>query len=174
MSDDLREKLSLLLDGELSKSEAMALMARVETDAALRSQWHRYRLVSEVLRSGKIPAVDDGFVERVRAALADEATILAPRSRSEKRRYREKAVTVAIAASLAVVAVLVGKSVSEYSPVHGPEVLAQTEMDGSGDTHATVDPKFQDYLVTHNETAYLAGAQGMLPYARLVTYDSSR
>src|SRR5690554_4661864 len=107
MSDDLREKLSLLLDGELSKSESMTLMARIETDAELRKQWHRYRLVSEVLRSGKVPAVDDGFVERVRAALADEPTILAPRS--DKRHYREKAVTAAIAASLAVVAILVGK-----------------------------------------------------------------
>jgi sigma-E factor negative regulatory protein RseA len=170
--DDLRQKLSLLLDGELSKSESMALMTRIETDAVLRRQWHRYCLVSEVLRSGKILPVDDGFVDRVRAALADEPTILAPRP--EKHRYREKAVTAAIAASLAVVAVLVGKSVSEYSPVHGPEVLAQTELGGSGDAHAAVDPKFQDYLVTHSETAYLAGAPGMLPYARLVTYDSSR
>ncbi|WP_170161288.1 sigma-E factor negative regulatory protein [Methylocaldum marinum] len=170
--DDLRQKLSLLIDGELGKSDALALMARIESDAALRGQWHRYRLVSEVMRSGKVLPVDDRFVDRVRERVSAEPTILAPRP--EKHRYREKAVTAALAASLAAVAIWVGKSVSEYSPVRGPEVLAEIDSAGSGYGGSAVDPQIQDYLVTHNETAYLVGAPGMLPYARLVTYDSSR
>ncbi|HYE36535.1 sigma-E factor negative regulatory protein [Methylocaldum sp.] len=170
--DDLKQKLSLLLDGELSKSDSLALMSRVEGDAELRKQWHRYRLISELMRSEKTLLVDDSFVDRVRDALASEPTILAPRS--GKHRYREKAVTAALAASLAIVAVLVGKSISEYSPVRGPELLAQTELTGAGNARSGGDPQFQDYLVMHNETAYLVGAPGVLPYARLVTYDSSR
>lgn len=170
--DDLRQKLSLLLDGELSESDSLALMASIESDATLRRQWHRYRLVSEVMRSGKVLPVDDRFVDQVRATIANEPAILAPRP--EKHRYREKAVTAALAASLAVVAVLVGKSVKDYSPVPGPEVLAQTELVDPDEVRSALDPQFQDYLVTHYETAYLAGAPGLLPYARLVTYDSSR
>ncbi|MGX2039556.1 sigma-E factor negative regulatory protein [Methylocaldum sp. MU1018] len=170
--DDLKQQLSLLLDGELSKSDSLALLSCIEKDADLRNRWHRYRLVSEAMRSAKIVPVDGYFVDRVRDALASEPAILAPRP--EKRRYRENAVTAALAASLAVVAVLVGKSISEYSPVRGSELLAQTELVGPGVARPSIDPRFQDYLVTHNETAYLAGAPGMLPYARLVAYDSSR
>jgi len=170
--DDLKQKLSLLLDGELSKSDSLALMSRIEHDGELCRQWHRYCLVSELMRSGKILPVDDRFVDRVRDALASEPAILAPRP--EKHQYRERTITAALAASLAVVAVLVGKSINEYSPVRGPELLAQTELTDTNDAHSTVDPQFQDYLVTHSETAYLAGAPGMLPYARLVTYDFSR
>jgi sigma-E factor negative regulatory protein RseA len=170
--DDLKQKLSLLLDGELSKNDSLALMSRIEQDAELRKQWHRYSLVSQVMQSGKILPVDERFVDKVRNALVNEPAILAPRP--EKHRYREKTITAALAASLAVVGVLVGKSISEYSPVRGPELLAQTELSEPDDTRLTGDPQFQDYLVTHSETAYLAGAPGMLPYARLVTYDFSR
>jgi len=171
--DDLKQELSLLLDGELSKSDSLALLSRIERDAELSRQWHRYNLVSEAMRSGKILPVDDRFVDRVRDALADEPAILAPRP--EKHRYRERTVTAALAASLAAVAVFVGKSISEYSPVRGPELLAQqTALAEPEDARSAVDPHFRDYLVTHSETAYLTGSPGMLPYARVVTYDFSR
>jgi len=173
IEDSLKQKLSLMLDDELGRDESLKLLAGIESDPALRVQWHRYNLVGMALRSQSSLVPDSGFVDRISAALADEPTILAPQAaKSATRRdmgYRDKAVTLALAASLAAVAVMVGQSLHDYSPMNGPNVIGQ-----AGDTQASVDPEFRDYLVAHYETAYLSGAQGMLPSVRLVSSGSPR
>jgi sigma-E factor negative regulatory protein RseA len=169
--DSLKEKLCLLLDGELGQDESLALLSRIETDPALQAQWRRYRLIGEAMRSKDALLPDSRFVDRIGTALADEPTVLVPMP--AKRRYREKAVTAALAASLATVAVLAGKSLSDYSPMRGPELLAKADLGGSNG-QSSIDPEFRDYLVTHYETAYLSGTQGMLPSVRLVSSGSTR
>jgi sigma-E factor negative regulatory protein RseA len=172
LEETLAEKLSLLLDGELDKEESLKLLDLIETDAEAGKRWRRYCLIREALRStgGLLP--DGRFVERVGVALADEPTILAPPK--HKIRIREKAVTAALAASLAMVAVLVGKSLTDYVPPGSSNLLAQVQLGPNSTELVPVDPDFQDYLVLHNETAYLAGAQGMLPYVRLVSSQPAR
>jgi sigma-E factor negative regulatory protein RseA len=169
--DSLKEKMCLLLDKELSQDESLALLSRIEADPALQAQWRRYRLIGEVVRSKGALLPDSRFVDRVSTALADEPTVLAPLP--AKPRYREKAVTAALAAALATVAILAGKSLSDYSPQRGSELLAKANLNGST-IPSPIDPEFRDYLVTHYETAYLSGAQGMLPSVRLVSSGSTR
>ncbi|BBL76056.1 sigma-E factor negative regulatory protein [Methylomagnum ishizawai] len=177
IEDSLKQKLSLMLDDELGRDESLKLLAGIESDPALRAQWRRYNLVGMALRSQSSLVPDSGFVDRISAALADEPTILAPQAaKSATRRdmgYRDKVVTLALAASLAAVAVMVGKSLHDYSPMNGPNVIAQSGIDGDN-AQASVDPEFRDYLVAHYETAYLSGAQGMLPSVRLVSSGSPR
>jgi sigma-E factor negative regulatory protein RseA len=171
--DSLKQKLCLLLDNELGRDESLKLLSRVETDPELRAQWRRYNLIGMALREKDALLPDSGFVDRVSAALADEPTILAPRPVA-KRGRRETAVTFALAASLAAVAVLVGKSLSDYSPTSDPGLLAQSDLAANPTAPPNIDPEFRDYLVAHYETAYLAGAQGMLPSVRLVSSDLNR
>ncbi|MGZ8216040.1 RseA family anti-sigma factor [Methylomagnum sp.] len=172
-ANNLKEKLSLLLDDELDSQESLRLFERVEKDSAVRAQWNRYSRISAAMRSGQILMADDGFADRLNAALADEPTILAPTALPRKRQTRERLVTTALAASLALVAVLVAKSFNEYSPVNGSNFLAMADLMGPSSTQATMAPEFQDYLVAHYGTAYLAGAQGMLPSVRLASNDST-
>lgn len=167
--NSLREKLSLLLDEELERNESLWLLSRIETDPALAMQWRRYNLIHETMRSNPALLPDSGFVGRISASLVDEPTVLAPTP--AKHRHRERAVTVALAASLAMVAVLAGKSLHDYSPMGGANSLLASTADT---TQASIDPEFRDYLVTHYETAYLSGAQGLLPSLRLVSSDATR
>lgn len=169
--DSLKEELSLMLDGELSPNESLKLLGRIEKDPTLRAQWSRYCIMSEVMRSGRVLLPDSGFVGRVSSTLAEEPTVLAPRR--EKQRVRERLVTGALAASLALLALLVGKSLSDYSPIRGSDLLARAELLGPT-VQSPIDPQFRDFLAMHYETAYLSGAQGMLPSIRLVSTDTTR
>lgn len=166
-----KEKLCLMLDGELSPVESLQLLEHIEHDPALREQWRRYCLMSETMKSGRVLVPDTNFVERVSAKLADEPTILAPKI--AKRRLPVQVVTGVLAACLALVAILVGRSLNDYAPAPGANLFASADFTAPS-TQAPVDPEFRDYLVTHYETAYLAGAQGMLPSVRLVSSDSIR
>jgi len=165
---DINERLSALLDDESGQVESLELFRRLENDRELATKWNRYALAKEMMQSRKAMVVDLGFVYRVHAALEPEPAILAPRV--VRHRFREKAVTMALAASIAMLAVLVGRSVNFYSPLKSSEMLAQNESSVSSlPAVAAVDPHLKDYLAMHNETTYLAGSQGMLPSIRLVS-----
>jgi sigma-E factor negative regulatory protein RseA len=169
--ESLKEKLSALLDGELEPVESIKLLRRIEGEPDLKTIWSRYSLTSEAMRSKRVLVPDGGFVDRISATLADEPTVLAPRAeRKSHRAVREKVVTAALAASLALVAVVVGKSLKDYSPIRGSELLARAELVRPS-AQTRVDSDFRDLLAMHHETAYLSGAQGMLPSVRLVSTD---
>lgn len=162
------EELSALLDQELSHKESRLLLDRIDADKALSDRLHRFAVASEVMRTGRpLPLLPDaGFVGRVHAAVAEEPVVLAPRL--IRHRLREKAATLALAASIAVLAVLVGHSVNEHAPIMTNDMLAQVELNGSV-ARSSMEPELHEFLTMHNETAYLSGAQGMLPSIRLVS-----
>lgn len=163
------EDLSAFLDEELSSKDSRILLDQIENDKALSDKLHRFAVVSEVMRTGRPLTLlpDAGFVDRVHAALAEEPVVLAPRLIRHK--MREKAATLALAASIAVLAVFVGRSVHEHSPIMANEMLAQVELSGPPARPSSMEPELREYLTMHNETAYLSGAQGMLPSIRLVS-----
>ena len=72
-----------------------------------------------------------------------------------------------------MLAVMVGRSLNQYSPLEAGEMLAQVELNAPT-LKASMEPELRDYLTMHNESAYLAGAQGMLPSIRLVSGSASR
>ena len=168
---DLKEKLCLMLDDELSPGESLKLLDHIERNSDARKQWRRYCLISEAMKTGRVVVPDAGFVDRVSSVLRNELVILAPRA--ARRRIPEKMVTGALAASLALLAVFVGHSVSEYTPSRGGDRFALAKVTAPS-ARSSVDAEFRDFLVTHHETAYLAGAQGMLPSVRLVSSDLGR
>jgi negative regulator of sigma E activity len=170
MEDSLKEKLCLLLDNELSPDESMRLLRLIETDSEVRKQWIRYSLIREAMRSGRILIPDQRFMDRVQCAVANEPTVLAPRRKA--RRWRERVVTGALAASLALGAVLIAKSVNNHPLMRGSNFLTLANLIGPS-VQPPVDSEFRDYLVTHYEAAYAAGAQGMLPSVRLVSSETS-
>jgi sigma-E factor negative regulatory protein RseA len=160
------------MDDEANLSDSLKIMKKIQEDPEAHEQWRRYCLIRESLRSSRVLVPDRDFANRISEALAEEPTVLAPR-RSPTRRVPERIVTAAMAASLALVAVLVGKSLQDYSPVRGADMLSLSNLMGTS-VNASVDPEFNDYLVAHYETAYLSGAQGMLPSVRLVSADAGR
>ncbi len=100
------ERISVLLDGEMDRSEAAAAIAALCADPALRRHWHELHRAGDALRSHEVAASDaEDFCRRVAAAIGAEPTVLAPRAAkaaSGLRRYWVPG--LAVAASAAAVA----------------------------------------------------------------------
>lgn len=77
---DAHEELSALADGEVDEGIAARLSASWRDDADLRSRWHAYHLIGDVLRSDDLAGAsrDATLWAAVRARIAEEPVILAP------------------------------------------------------------------------------------------------
>src|SRR5918993_3511259 len=100
------ERVSILLDGEMDRSEAAAAIAVLCADPTMRRHWHELHRVGDALRSEEVAAFDAvDFCSRVASLIAAEPTVLAPRAAqaaSGMRRYWVPG--LAVAASAAAVA----------------------------------------------------------------------
>lgn len=75
------ENLSALADGELDASAVARAVVSYRDDASVRSTWHAYQLVGDVMRSEDLSSAaahDAAFLARLRERLANEPVILAP------------------------------------------------------------------------------------------------
>lgn len=80
-SDERRQDLSALVDGDLGESEVARLCRDWRDDAELRVTWHAYHLIGDVLRSDDLAhagAHDEAFLQAVRRRLANEPVVMAP------------------------------------------------------------------------------------------------
>jgi len=165
------EKLSALLDDELEYKEGLSIWMRVAQERELGEKFYRYGLARECMHEERPLLIDSGFADRISQAIAEEPTVFAPRALRLK--HHERLATIALAASIAVLAVFVGRSINDYSPMRANEMLAQVDM-GSSAVKASMEPDLRDYLTMHNESVYMAGDQGLLPSIRLVSGSVSR
>jgi sigma-E factor negative regulatory protein RseA len=103
MSEDIREQLSALMDGELGRDERAFLMRRLEHDAELRAMWARMHLMRDLIthRPGGAPL---NLADRVMQTLADEDRSPALAVQRVSRSWRPW-LGAAIAASVALMAV---------------------------------------------------------------------
>jgi sigma-E factor negative regulatory protein RseA len=170
---ELRLRVSMLMDSDLDGRDNPRLLDRLEEDAELKATWARYHLIGDLMRSGRGPLADSDFAARVSAAIAEEPTLLVPKPLGRQMSVRPSIVSLGLAASLLAVAVLVGKSMNDNAEVfqaasRGGPALAKMAAKAPGLAENQADSQFNDYLVMHNETAYMAGSAGMLPYVRVV------
>lgn len=171
----MNEKLSALMDNELDELEMRRLLASLERDDTLRAAWGRYHLIGAALRrEAPMPA---DVAARVAAQLASHP---APAGHA-RRPLTRFAGQVALAASVAAVAILgarlwLGGADEPVSPTARNDA-APVEYLRAGatrwdTTEREVESALNVYLVEHNEFAPAAGVSGMLPYGRVVGYDS--
>jgi sigma-E factor negative regulatory protein RseA len=176
MKDKLHEQLSALVDDELAEHEQALLLKQLAADSALQQRLSRYQLASDALHNYLPQRIDPAFHSRIQAALGD-----APPLRSGGNVIRallKPASGVAIAASVAVVAVLSLQSIRNEDPDAAPLLASAPEAGGGTYLRADIPPPsvpmaqgLDVYLVNHNEYAANRGMQGMLPYVRLVGQD---
>jgi sigma-E factor negative regulatory protein RseA len=182
MNDKLHEQLSALVDDELTEPEQALLTRRIGTDADLHRRLSRYQLISDALRNQLPDRIDPAFTARVQAALRDESAKTAAVPGSQRLATLLKPVAgLALAASVAVVAVLSLQSVREdvaplpavaNAPSSADFIRAENTPQPA--VRPRPDKNLDIYLVNHNEYAVNRGMQGMLPYVRIVSHDMSR
>jgi sigma-E factor negative regulatory protein RseA len=171
MKDTLNEQLSALVDDELDTGEAALLLRQMGKDETLRNRFARYQLVSDALKNNIPAQVDPGFHQRVQAALQDEAAPQGVPAGMQFGRLVRPFAGVAVAASVAVVAVLSLQSVRETTSQSTPVIAAvpaaadYIRAEGQAPVARSSNRDLEAYLVNHNEFAV---NRGMLPYVRIV------
>jgi negative regulator of sigma E activity len=119
LDPNTREQLCAWMDGELSAEEARFLERRLAHDAELRAQWERWQLASACIRGQSPLPMRSDFSERVLA------TISAPEIAATGRR---SVWGWAIAASIAVLALMIGVQMRPVHSVSNPNAVAHASQ----------------------------------------------
>jgi negative regulator of sigma E activity len=190
--NEYKEQLSALIDGELSGDEVSRLQPSVE--AAQFSTASRYQLIAESMRGTGSDASMIDISNQVRVAILQEAALDVKTSSVASSAstgwpvfsWLRSAGGIAVAASVAVVLVLVVTITGVQSPTSGP-VVASENINQPNQQLASmpamsqrvvipvnddVRPNLNSYLNAHSEFAAQDTAQGRMPYARAVTYET--
>ena len=202
MTTQSRELLSAFLDNELSPIEVDELTQAWASEGELPIVARRYQLIGDLMRANqdRVGDADDlaaatNLAERIGAAvLEDEAALRRsapnvielnppPKTQADNsvittarpRAFRRSLLSGVLAASIALIAVVVARFVNDTPPTFTPasnvaladkssvEPLRLTERAPSGAV------QLQRYLVNHAEFSR-ATSQGVMPYARVVGY----
>ncbi len=185
--ENVKELLSAFLDDALSEHEERRLWRALASDRELRATWERYHLVQQVLRNELGPVLGPGFAERVDAALRLSGPAGARRV-APWRPVARWAGLFAVAASAAALTLFGWQAAVAPPAAPTPPARAQLESaaptgvvaatargpDGQTAKRHETETALDFYLVEHNEFAPTSGVSGVLPYVRVVGYDSER
>lgn len=193
----MKEKISSLVDAELSRSDRAQVLGTVSTDPGCRSTWERYHLIGAAIRREVEWTLPPGFAERVAEAIGQEPAGRGhpgwvPRAGWGQGRSGWAA-RLAIAASVAG-AVLFGIRANEIGPAPagtplkvasraaqeqpGPATgneFQDASFQGGGAHWEQLQPQWQQrinaFLLEHNEVSPEAGGDNLIGYVRIVGYD---
>jgi sigma-E factor negative regulatory protein RseA len=179
----MNEKISALLDDELSARDRDRLLQEVSRDPVLRVAWERYHLIRAVLRKDIGIVMNPDLATRILSQIEnDPVPHVRPLSRLPIRHFTRLTAGLAIAASVAIVAVVSFKSTLLPGPdpvsavatapavpaaktsAAPPTQLAQTSPDNS----------LNALLVKHNEFSRATTMNGMISYVRVVSQNSDQ
>lgn len=166
------DKISALMDSELSGQETHQAMLRLGDTPEARDTWATYHLIGDVMRDQNV-AVD--VVDRVSLALQSEPAILAPRRTSQP----SKAFTYALSAAASVSAIaVVGWMAFSTGSIAPPQAeLAKNEAVAPAVqvaaepqlVSAPTDSQMNEYLLAHQGVSPSSGLQGVAPYIRTIS-----
>jgi len=159
MTDQIREQLSALLDGELPRDEMGLLMRRLEKDPELRRTFGSYALIGETLRApgGRIAA--QSFAARVSAAI-DEAPARGQGVANERlgaafqlprhvALWKRPMVRTALGASAAATAVLLFRP--GVAPIAQLEITPANSFAMSASPTPAQSQRLAGYMVAHSQ-----------------------
>jgi len=187
----MKESVSTLLDGECSDRELEQLLAEFERDPAVREQFSRQVLAREAREGTRIRTANLDFSSKVLAALHDEpsaepAVVVPLRNRVRRLPWRA-AVSLAAAAALGAVAVIVVRPM-------GPEAPGSVATQTAGIPPAAIVPvagaqpvetqfaeladedaqQLRNYLMAYSQSRGQQGVGSTLGYARYAAYTDAR
>ncbi|MCI0516776.1 MAG: sigma-E factor negative regulatory protein [Woeseiaceae bacterium] len=174
MNEALKMQISAFIDGELPENEAELLLRRLNQDAAMRQQVAKYLAIGRYMRRDpELPGMPE-LRSRIASALGEELAPVAQVEVRQASRFLRPALGVALAASVAVVA-LVGLRQSILPDAAGPGTQAAVELTGSAPsiTQAAAEDVLSDELrhmyLRHSASSADFGSNGMI--TRLVTLE---
>lgn len=169
MKDDIKEQISAFIDNEAHESEIIELS---EHDTEVRATMVRYSLISDVL-TNRYSAGSYELSGKVSDALENEATLIAPRQWLHKPTIMKQMTGLAVAATVAAVAILF---VADFSPIKDKQTTIAVGPITEKPIRMTseVQQKLNGYLVSHTEFSASSQMKGMLPYTRIASFPQGQ
>lgn len=188
------EALSAVVDGE-QNAAADDVLEVISSEQSARDQWARYHLIGDVMRDSLVDVAPQDFSQQLRAQINEEPTIIRPRKRNSS--YRRPLAGLAIAASVAAIAVTgVGRIAPEtqapvsvslspavsVSAVTKPLLVAESDVsvkpaqDKQPELPSALHSqrRLNGYLVKFNEQRSSVGMPGVNPYVRIVGFETQK
>ena len=180
----MKSKISALMDGELERHEAAALLDALRTEGENRDAWRAYHLIGDAMHDTRM--LSPGFAGRVAARLAAEPTVMAPARLAPVERPRWQLLSAA--ASVAAVAMVTSvwfvlqdgadpasqvaqsrKAVPVAAATLAPQASAKAAAPA-----ALVPPpdSANDYLYAHQGYSPRNSLQGAAPYVGMVSGEA--
>lgn len=172
----IHEQISALLDDELDSSEQDDLLAAITEDAGLAETWQRYHLIRAAVRREALVHLPD-LPSRVESFLGTDIEPIR-RTRSQSPAAGRWIPGLALAASVAGLV-----SLGLFSFLTGEESTGSAgrnqvvELD-QGTKWETTSPELEHtlnaFLVEHGEFTPMSNMNGLMAYAKFVSYNSER
>lgn len=169
VSEQRKLQLSGFMDGDVPSAAELDAMLQ---DAEARATWGRYHVIRDAVQN-ELPEHVIDLSERIRLAVADEPTVLAPRPKALST--WQKAVGLAVAASVfaAVIVMVPGQDApSTVLAESAPAAVVAAPVNAVADAPVVVDDeraRLEELLINHTEAVSANGLNVMLPYARVVS-----
>ncbi|CAG7855954.1 hypothetical protein MCAMS1_00277 [biofilm metagenome] len=188
MHDDINEKISRLIDGDLGYAETLELLKKIQADESLRNKMCRYQSISQSVKADAFFPVSSDFSRKIFQEVQQEPTYFLPQliksqpeSQAQSLQKHARGKWLAVAASTIAVAVLVGQSMRNDRTVGNPQnitAIAQSSLPVSYPpaqktkhiNRRPLNAQFNDYLQAHNNSVYTNGEAEFQPYARVASF----
>jgi sigma-E factor negative regulatory protein RseA len=126
MNKESREHISSLMDGEISRETGRFVVRRLGNDQELCATWARYHLVRDCLRHQEGGLASEDLAARIRHRIEREA--LATPSRRNTTAWLRPSVGLAIAASVALMAIVAVGPGQQAAPTAGGELAESSAV----------------------------------------------
>ena len=179
MSEDLNQKISQFLDNELDHVQALNLLKKMQLQPEFQDKMNRYEAISYALKTDVFLATLSDFSAKTHQRIQQEPVYLLPQHKPFKRTHK----LIALAASIAIVAVIAGRSMNDldqHFKAASPVQVAQqylSEQPSNPVVYAKqaaqypLNKRINDYLQAHNNSVYTNGEANFQPYARVTAYS---
>ena len=177
MSEQQRQQLSALVDGELDSALSRATISALESSDGLKTSWERYHLIGAAMRSEPLREEYRQISSLVGDRIAAEPVPLA-REPAHRPRASRLGPFAAVFAVPQLFDAQPGSRESEGtsqvassapSPFRLPNPSQRWHLD-----KPSLENKLDQFLVNHQAQSPASGMKGFLPYATLVGYESRR
>lgn len=187
MDEELNQRISQLIDNELSHDEVLSLLQKMRKQPQLQGKMSRYEAISHALKAEVFLPARTDFTERVRQQIQHEPAYLLPQQNPLPRRNYKM---FALAASIAAVAIMASHIL--HAPIETfqapdlamvkPQTPAATITDLQAQEKPSVsvafrpvqqdqfNARFNEYLQAHSDSVYINGQANFQSYARVAAY----
>ncbi|ODB85085.1 hypothetical protein A3194_15150 [Candidatus Thiodiazotropha endoloripes] len=189
MTEQEYERLSALVDNEISEEEISMEINKLSNNKVNRDTWSRYHLIGDAMRGETGSLYNPDLAQAISKQLESEPVVLAPAAIKRRPGLKKRSYTgLAVAASLAAVAVVMAPQLINPEGSEAPPAnIASTQEPAIETLYVAEDgtrwellkkpevvSRLNAYLVNHQERSPSSNIKGIMPFATFVSYDENK